>query len=95
MAIFDMTFVIGSVSSSFVGIICPIGTNPCLSKLGLSLVLMNNCVVRVLGPAVAYDIVPRILDCTFVPCDGSSGIIISHFVVSSGSDAIPNCVTKS
>lgn len=52
---------------------------------------MNNCVVRVLGPAVAKLIVPRTLGCTNM---GSSGRVVSHFVVSSGSEAIPNWMIK-
>ena len=47
----------------------PRGLNPCLSKNKfLSLKLMNSCVVRVFGPAVAKTTVPRL----FVTRTGSS-----------------------
>ena len=48
---------------------------------------MNNCVVRVFGPAVAKVIVPRVL----LPLTGSSVMFASrHFAETSGSPWMPN-----
>ena len=69
-------------TTSIPSVTLPKGEKPMPSSRVLLPKLMNNCVVRVLGPAVAKVIVPRVL----LPLTGSSVMFASrHFAETSGS----------
>ncbi len=69
----------------------PKGENPWPSRKVLSPKLMNNCVVRVFGPAVAKVMVPRAL----LPFTRSSGMFAArHFAETAGSPWMPNWTMK-
>ena len=69
----------------------PKGAKPMPSRLELSAKLMNTCVVRVPGPALAKVMVPRLL----LAFTGSSGMRATrHLAISAGSPLMPNCTMK-